>query len=529
MRIEVTLKNFRAFSDAHPARFIIEPGFTAFVGANNAGKTSLLRLFYEMRSVFQILATPGTGELNSLLQGNQMGVALGDVTDPDELFNNRTDRNIELTVAIPEATTDSGVPVPRAAKIILHRPTNNMSFSIEPDPPEDNTVELRDDGLGLVGGTPGFDFRPYAEAFELMATTTYIAAFRNAITVGGATLYDLRIGREFIAAWDGYKAGTNRAQTRAALSVEEDIARIFGFESLALNATANNDNLLAVIDGDVHLLSELGAGVTQFILVLAFAAVTTPQLILIDEPESSLHPSLQLSFLTALGAHAGTGVLFATHSIGLARAAAERIYVVRAIRRGESELTEIERTPRLSELLGELSFDGYRELGFDAVMLVEGATDVKVVKELLRQYGDGRKALLVPLGGAQLIRADVGDQLGELTRISENIWAVVDSERESADDDLPERIAAFAQECEQVGIRCHVLERKAIENYLPDRAVKAAFGEQFRALQPYERLSDLSPSWGKPDNWRVAREVRRDELAETDLDAFLEEFAATLD
>ena len=47
MDAELTLKNYRCFSDESPARFSLRRGFTAFVGVNNSGKSSLLRFFYE--------------------------------------------------------------------------------------------------------------------------------------------------------------------------------------------------------------------------------------------------------------------------------------------------------------------------------------------------------------------------------------------------------------------------------------------------------------------------------------------------
>jgi hypothetical protein len=52
--------------------------------------------------------------------------------------------------------------------------------------------------------------------------------------------------------------------------------------------------------------------------------------------------------------------------------------------------------------------------------------------------------------------------------------------------------------------------------------------DAYRAPQPFENFAEMSPRWHKSDNWRIAREVRRDELVGTDLGEFLEEFAATL-
>ncbi len=69
-------------------------------------------------------------------------------------------------------------------------------------------------------------------------------------------------------------------------------------------------------------------------MVLGNAAFKKPSFILIDEPEISLHPSLQLKFLNKLVGYASEGVVFATHNIGLARSVAEEIYSVASGARG---------------------------------------------------------------------------------------------------------------------------------------------------------------------------------------------------
>jgi AAA15 family ATPase/GTPase len=43
MQIDLTVKNYRCFPDSEPLRIAIRPGFTAFVGVNNSGKSSALK------------------------------------------------------------------------------------------------------------------------------------------------------------------------------------------------------------------------------------------------------------------------------------------------------------------------------------------------------------------------------------------------------------------------------------------------------------------------------------------------------
>jgi hypothetical protein len=70
-----------------------------------------------------------------------------------------------------------------------------------------------------------------------------------------------------------------------------------------------------------------------------------------------------------------------------------------------------------------------------------------------------------------------------------------------------------------------MLDRRAIENYFPERAIKWAVGSRYSALSPYELLGANHPAWSKRENWRIADHMRKDDLVGTDLGAFLETFA----
>jgi len=258
-------------------------------------------------------------------------------------------------------------------------------------------------------------------------------------------------------------------------------------------------------------------------LTLANAATENPSFILIDEPELNLHPSLQLDFITSLAAYASEGLLFATHSVGLARSAAEMVYSLQKPHGQPTEVSDFNSTPRLSEFLGELSFLGYRELGFDRVLLVEGPTDVRTVQQFLRKFGKDHSVLPLSLGGNSLINGNSGtiEQLEEMKRISGNIFAVIDSERTAKGDPPQMDRERFRNACQKAGIKCLVLERRAIENYLTDIAVKKVKGEKYRALEEFELLKTVSPAWAKSENWLIAREMTREEIEPTDLGQFL--------
>lgn len=129
---------------------------------------------------------------------------------------------------------------------------------------------------------------------------------------------------------------------------------------------------------------------------------------------------------------------------------------------------------------------------------------------------------MLPLGGASLINGVSELELQEVKRISNNVSALIDSERSAAGVLLSTEREAFRSVCEAAGIDCHVLERRATENYLSSRAIQAVAGDKHTALGHYERLRDRQSGWSKAQNWRIAREMTLLEIEGTDLKGFLE-------
>lgn len=525
MDIELTIKNYRCFSDTKPARIIIKQGYTAFIGINNSGKSSILKFFYEFRDLFRRLSSP---DIVNGLNGNTRAFNfLPEIMDQEEVFCNLNNRNLTIQIQLiptdgteqvaPPVLTTLDVIVPRGSitwtcKMYLNdREVSAANLSLK-----ENHNLYRENGMVA-------DLSQMFKAFELLSNMAYIPSFRNAINAGANTYYDIPVGQAFITQWNGWKTGPIKRYQESAYRVQEDIAKIFEYSQLEINASPDGQRLHMLINGKSYKVSELGSGLAQFFLVLASVAMRSPSpsFILIDEPEINLHSSIQLDFLTRLTSYASHGILFATHSVGLARASADHIYSVRRNPDGQSEVTDYNSTPRLAEFLGELSFAGYKELGFDKILLVEGSTEVKTIQQFLRWYKKEHQIVLLPMGGDQMINPEAGVQLEEIKRISDNVFALIDSERSAPGEELEARRAAFKKLCDDANIKCHVLERRAIENYFPDYAVKKVKGDTYRALQEYEQFKHPFPKWAKSENWQIAKEMAPGDLDNTDLGEFL--------
>ena len=113
-------------------------------------------------------------------------------------------------------------------------------------------------------------------------------------------------------------------------------------------------------------------------------------------------------------------------------------------------------------------------------------------------------------------------ELEEIKRITSEVFALIDSERERESDSLSTEREEFLTICKRAEIKCKALDRRAIENYLSEKAIKKVKGKSFSALGHYDKLNAISPTWPKKDNWRIAREMDLKELEDTDLGEFLD-------
>jgi hypothetical protein len=307
------------------------------------------------------------------MQGAQAGTQFGSfVKDPAEVFHNQNERPLTLELKVSDAeSAPAARTAPDATSATFewrHQESPNWRLS-RLEFGQNDTFQLgqagvKNDGTVLRRGDVKIDLRLHHTALLRLRATFYVGAFRNALNTGARENYfDIQVGDAFIKRWRAMQTGDNLREKRVCKQVCADIERLFGYDRLEIHANDRNDTLQVDVNNRPYRLDEHGAGLAQFILVLVNAAVARPAYILIDEPELNLHPSLQLDFLTAVGKYAEHGLLFATHSIGLVRSAADRIYTVRREAEKGSRVTLYEATANLPEFLGALSYSQAHAVG----------------------------------------------------------------------------------------------------------------------------------------------------------------------
>ena len=523
MELQVTISNYRCFPRSDPVRIVLRPGTVAIVGANNSGKTALLRFFWEFRGLFGVLSG-ASGNLIQAVHGNLQPYP-SRVPDLDQLFCDSDDGDLRIELEILDGAPTSPPTVDRViVKIRRSTPTYVLELwagDIALPLPNrwDGFMPLAEDGSIMS------DLQPALDAFGLLAKALVFGAGRSTLPNTGGSDFDAEIGSALIQRWRHLKTGPSKAERQLASSATARLRDIFGLREFDIDVSENGTTLIATVDGETYGFDELGTGLGHFAVALVnLAGRPQPSWILVDEPENGLHPTLRLEFIAMLETFSTEGVVFATHSYGLARRAADRIYAVRrdqASRR--SSVRDHEAVPSLVEFLGELGFSGYRDLGFDRILLVEGSTDVRTVDALRRVMSLQGNVVLLPLGGSDQIKPGAEVHLQQLLQITDRVAALIDSERTSEADTLGSVRLAFKEACDKLGIPCHVLERRSIENYLTDRAVRRVLGESYHGLGPFERLGDVTPHWSKGQNARIAASMVAEEVESTDLGAFLSE------
>ncbi|WP_211608222.1 hypothetical protein, partial [Paraburkholderia nemoris] len=254
-KYQFTVKNYRCFSDASPARFVISRGMTSLLGVNNSGKSALLKMFQELRNVWgSALGYQGLGG------NNVFDAQFVYVLDPAEVFCDMNERPMSIEIEILDEINLSGKNQRPLKKVILtceRQARNSLFWSLtyfDGDTPipyqaagvsaaavQSNVFQLPNQGFL-------YSLLPIREMFQVLAEALYIGPFRNAITVGAGSHFDLAVGETFINAWNDWQNGPTKSNNRAINMVIENIRNVMGFSQLGITASMQSKTLQLNID-----------------------------------------------------------------------------------------------------------------------------------------------------------------------------------------------------------------------------------------------------------------------------------------
>jgi ABC-type cobalamin/Fe3+-siderophores transport system ATPase subunit len=487
----IEIQNYRSIPHGRPLNLEISDGITFILGINNAGKTNLLKLFYELRPLFQAIIE-GHGRGNYQLQVNFDAMANRECLEhPIQLRVTHDSACCELTVSPPA----------------------NPHASVCP-------LTVTTSGFGRGDTTA-------QEIGKFFRSAMCIPPVRSLTRGVSAPTSDVRIGTDFVRSWDEWANGEDIQARKKIAGLKRELKELFQFNHFELQVSNDRQSLLITNDDGTFRIDELGDGISHFIAVLGNVLLKQPSFLLIDEPENGLHPKMQELFIRALAAKSQRGLIATSHSIGLARSVADRIF---SLTRNPVEGPKFSpfgehHIPTISQSLSELGYSQFVEIGGNNLLLVEGRTDIKSFREILRKYGLDQHFLIWSLGGGEFIVQDatkIADELNELRRLNpKSISVVFDSEKTSNTMHFDPRFEVFSKVCSKIGFKVFATEFHSTENYITQAAIDAVIGSKFKALQPFEKLGASAPAWDKNKNWLMFREMKVEDFKDTQLDKFI--------
>lgn len=229
-------------------------------------------------------------------------------------------------------------------------------------------------------------------------------------------------------------------------------------------------------------VGERGSGVGSM-FVLSLVEVYREQhvdegyFLLFEEPGVWLHPEAKRQMLGALKEISDSGgqVMLSTHSpIFIDRRGHGDVFFVR--RDGGKTSVRRIREDYLS-VIEELGARNSDILQSDFVIYTEGPTDVQIIEEIADRHisnWDERNISIQHLGGSNIQSCEPD----ELAEVNQNFGFILDSDKNSPDDNLKRGVRNFQEKCNEsdVEVLVHVLEKREIENYFTPEGVNGSLG-----------------------------------------------------
>jgi len=312
---EITIRNFKSIKDTT----LKLAAFNVIVGANGSGKSSVLQALHWMfqsgrnPSVYPRKAEDGTGVTLSERDATYM-------PSPDyknagfsgEYGNRKGSPQLDLSV---KATSDEGAPLDAAMFI---KSARNEGLSVHVPTSNQFITSLRDSSREFSAYIPGLAGIPLNEEKRTKLIVHRLAAAGDANTVLRNVLFLLNAVRI------GDETGLDL--------LTKFVSKVMGYFTLQVSFDESSQTTISASfqTGSMKLddpkkfkpLELVGIGFLQVIQIFAYLIYFRPVILLVDEPDSHLHPTAQEQLVSVLSDAAlefDTQVILSTHSPSVVR------------------------------------------------------------------------------------------------------------------------------------------------------------------------------------------------------------------
>ncbi len=491
--LTITISNYRNIPIQSPVELELKDGVTFILGLNNVGKTNLLKFFFELRGFLSF------DEEKGIRTNGNHGSKYFDH------FANRN--NLNHPIKFKLSREDVFIEYSIKSKDKAHSANLEVSY-----------ITSYGENLDRI------KIEKIKNILSDFSNIMYIGSSRTVISQTNSRYFDIQIGTAFFESWSQWATGNDFTQIKLIKELIIELKELFEFQSFNIEVSSDKKNLLITTDDGLFTLDELGTGISHFIVVLANALIKKPSFILIDEPETGLHPKLQQRFIRALASKSKYGLAATSHSIGLARSSADFILSLIKEENGYVKLKPFGHSnysSSISGIINELNYSQYAELGGSKILLVEGRTDIKSFREILRKYSIEHEFIIISFGGRQFmttVKSKIIDELSELNRFNTEVFVIFDSEKTSENAQLKPEFEIFHQVCEELGFNVFATDYHSTENYISQSAINNILNSGIQKLDKFEKFEN---QWKKEQNWLMFRDMELVDFEETELNNFI--------